>query len=61
MLVLLTRTLDTIHDFSVWLGIGSYPAVINRFQRQTGKYPYCRIDALLEMSATNFYKVEVKL
>jgi len=29
---------DAIHDFSVWLRIGSNPVDINRFQSHTGKY-----------------------
>ena len=29
---------DAIHDFSVWLRIGSNPVDINRFRSQTGKY-----------------------
>ena len=29
---------DAIHDFSVWLRTGSYPADINRFRIHTGKY-----------------------
>ena len=29
--------ISLIHDFSVWIGIGSYPAKLNRFQSHTVK------------------------